>query len=244
MARIMQTSRKSKIEVAKAAPVPSHVAKARVEEPAPASKGPRKGTIKAKRAKSNPPPKRAMYRLRSQLNKKVDSQDQGKLEQEQSRLLRRASIALAEEGLELPGILEIAAGKLPDTKPNTHDHKESRRSNVRPTKRYMDESEFLEPHETDELGLSSRYIPHIGMRRRVGRKPPNVPFGLWMAYKHMDDFVYRQSLSEKEALALPSDDDAFAFQSHDGAKPSLPPGFSWDDSRRLLDGRSPEQHDG
>ncbi|KAG8170250.1 hypothetical protein KVR01_000995 [Diaporthe batatas] len=243
MARTMQTSRKSALRTKSPALSSSHAEKNRVEETPPASKEPRNGINKAKRVKTKPPPKRAMYRLRSQLNKKVDSQDQEKLAQEQSRLLRRASIALAEEGLELPGILEIAASKLPDTKSSPHSDKEGRRSNVRPTKRYMDESEFLEPQETDEMGLLSRYIPHIGMRRRVGRKPPNIPFGLWMAYKHMDDFVYRQSLSEKEAFSLPSDEDAFAFQSHDGAKPSLPPGFFWDDNRRLVDGRPPEQHD-
>lgn len=235
MARTMQTSNKSRKGAATAiAPLDG----SKAEEIPPASKVPKNGISKAKRAKSKPPPKRAMYQLRSKLNKRIESQDQEKLEQQQSRLLRRASIALAEEGLELPGILEIAA----DRRPPSHYHMDSRRS--RSTKRFMDESEFLEPDENDELGLSSRHIPHIGLRRRVSKKPSHVPFNIWMAYKQMDDFVYRQSLSEREVLALPSDDDAFAFQGHDGAKPSLPPGFSWDDKRRLVDGRPPEQHDG
>lgn len=235
----MQTSNKRRREAATAT-APNDGSKA--EETPPASKVLQNGISKAKRAKSKPPPKRAMYQLRSKLNKRIESQDQEKLEQQQSRLLRRASIALAEEGLELPGILEIAADKLPDRRPPTHNHRDSRRS--RSTKRFMDESEFLEPEENDELGLSSRHIPHIGLRRRISKKPAHVPFNIWMAYKQMDDFVYRQSLSEREVLALPFDDDAFAFQGHDGAKPSLPPGFAWDDKRRLVDGRPPEQHDG
>jgi hypothetical protein len=203
---------------------------------------PRNGINKVKRAKSKPPPKRALYQLRSRLEKKLDGQDQEKLEQEQARLLHQASVALAEEGLELPGIPEIAAEKLPERRPPTHNYKDGRRSKY--TKRYMDETEFLEPDDDDELRLSSRHVPHIGLRRRVGRKPANVPFSIWMAYKQIDDYVYRQSLTEREILALPFDDDAFAFQSHDGTKPSLPPGFSWDDKRRLVDGRSPERHDG
>jgi hypothetical protein len=237
MARNMQTTDAQRRNAAAAIAANE---KSRAEEAS--SRVPQNGISKAKRAKSKPPPKRAMYQLRSKLNKRLDGQDQEKLEQEQSRLLRRASIALAEEGLELPGILELAADKLPDKRPPAHNYKEGRRS--RSTKRCMDESDFLDPEENDELGMSSRHIPHIGLRRRVGRKPANVPFSIWMAYKQMDDYVYRQSLSEREVLALPSDDDAFAFQSHDGAIPSLPPGFSWDDRRRLVDGRSPEQHDG
>lgn len=233
MASLMQ-------EMNHAAAIAIYEKKSRAEEAS--SRVSQNGISKAKRAKSKPPPKRAMYQLRSKLNKRLDDQDQEKLEQEQSRLLRRASIALAEEGLELPGILEIAAHKLPDRGPPTNNYREGRRS--RPTKRYMDESEFLEPDDNDELGLSSWHVPQIGLRRRVGRKPTNVPFSIWMAYKQIDDYVYRQSLTEREVLALPFDDDAFAFQSHDGAKPSLPPGFSWDDKRRLVDGRSPEQRDG
>ena len=237
MAKFMQTSRKSKGKGAATSAAPAKP-KAEVIP----SRVPQNGINKSNGAKSKPPPKRAMYQLRSKLIKRLEGQDQQDLEQQQARLLRRASIALAEEGLELPGILEIAADKLPDVRPPTHNFREGRRS--RPTKRYMDESEFLEPDEDDELGLSLRHIPHIGLRRRVGRKPARVPFCIWMAYKQMDDFVYRHSLSEQEALALPLNDDVFAFQGVDGAKPSLPPGFSWDDKRRLVDGRPPEQHEG
>ena len=190
-------------------------------------------------AKSGTPPKRAMYQLRSKLIKRLDGQDQDELEQQQARLLRRASIALAGEGFELPIILDAAAETLPDRTPPAHNTRESRRG--RPAKRYIDADEFLGPEENDELGLSGRHIPQIGLRRRVGRKPAKVPFSIWMAYKQLDDFVYRQSLSEEEVVALPTDDDAFDFQGGGGEAPSLPGGFAWDANKRLLDQRHCEQ---
>lgn len=196
---------------------------------------PQNGISKTKGAKSKPPPKRAMYHLRSKLIKRLDGQDQEELEQQQSRLLRRASIALAEDGLELPAILDAAAVTQPDRPPQAYNWRDGRRGRF--AKRYIDATEFLESEENDELGLSGRHIPQIGLRRRVGRKPAKVPFSIWMAYKQLDDFVYRHSLTEEEVVALPSDDDAFEFQGSGGEEPSLPVGFAWDEKKRLVDGR-------
>lgn len=196
---------------------------------------PQNGISKTKGAKSKPPPKRAMYQLRSKLIKRLDGQDQDQLEQQQARLLRRASIALAEDGLELPAILDAAAVTQPDRPPPTQHWRDGRRGRF--AKRYVDTAEFLEPDENDELGLSGRHIPQIGVRRRVAKKPASVPFSIWMAYKQLDDFVYRHSLSVEEVAALPTDDDAFEFQSGGGEEPSVPLGFFWDAEKRLVDGR-------
>lgn len=236
MARHVTTS--SKKSKAKAAAATAAAA----ERPKPRktpSRVPQNGISKPTGAKTKPPPKRAMYQLRSKLIKRLDGEDQDELEQQQSRLLRRASIALAGEGFELPNILDAAAETLPGKTPSAHNTRESRRG--RSTKRYIDADEFLGPEEDDELGLSGRHIPQIGLRRRVGRKPAKVPFSIWMAYKQLDDFVFRHSLTEEEVVALPTDDDVFDFQGGDGDAPSLPGGFAWDANKRLLDQRHCEE---
>lgn len=239
MARFMQTSVKSKAaKMVKRADVAAAADAERAKAEEAQSRVPQNGISKTKGPKSKPAPKRAMYQLRSKLIKKLDGQDQEELEQHQSRLLRRASFALAEEGLELPVVLDAAAATTPnpDKPPPVHSKwRDGRRGRF--AKRYIDAAEFLENDEDDAQGLSGRHIPQIGARRRVSKKPAKVPFSIWMAYKQLDDFVYRHSLSEGEAAALPTDDEAFDFQGGSGKAPSLPPGFAWDNMRRLIDGR-------
>lgn len=231
MARTMQvTTRQRK---AKRAAALAAAERSKAEETQP--RVPRNGISKTIRAKSKTPAKRAMYQLRSRLTKRLDGQDQDDLEQQQARLLRRASIALAEDGLELPVILDAAAVTQPERPPPKNTRRDGRRGRV--AKRCIDTAEFLEPDQNDVLGLSGRHIPQIGQRRRVGRKPAACPFSIWMAYKQLDDFVYRHSLSDEEVVALPTDDDAFIFQGGDCEEPSLPPGFFWDENKRLVDGR-------
>lgn len=227
------TTRQSKAR--KAAAIAANE-QSKAEETQP--RAPQNGISKNKGPTPKPPPKRAMYQLRSQLIKRLDGQDQEELEQQQARLLRRASVALAEDGLELPVVLDAAAVTLPDRPPPpTHNNwKDGRRSRF--AKRYVDATEFLDPDEHDELGLSGRHIPQIGLRRRVGKKPAKVPFAIWMAYKQLDEFVYRRSLSDEEVAALPTDDDAFDFQGSDGQEPpSLPTGFRWGAQKKLVDAR-------
>ncbi|KAI7776412.1 hypothetical protein LA080_005367 [Diaporthe eres] len=230
MVTIPKSARSKKVAAATAA------ARAKAEEAQP--RVPQNGISKTKGPKSKPPPKRAVYQLRSKLIKRLDGQDQEELEQQQSRLLRRASIALAEDGLELPVVLDAAAVMMPEPdkpRPAHNKWRDGRRGRF--AKRYIDAEEFLDPDENDELGLSDRHIPQIGARRRVSKKPAKVPFSIWMAYKQLDDFVYRHSLSDEEVAALPTDDEAFDFQGGGGEKPSLPVGFAWSETKRLVDRR-------
>lgn len=231
MARYMQTKQ------GKARTAAAIAANKRPKEEETQSRVPQNGISKNKGSTSKPPPKRAMYQLRSQLVKRLDGQDQEELEQQQARLLRRASVALAEDGLELPVVLDAAAVTLPDKQAPAHNNwKDGRRSRF--AKRYVDAAEFLDHDGGDELGLSGRHIPQIGQRRRVGKKPVKVPFTIWMAYKQLDEFVYRRSLSDEEVAALPTDDDAFDFQGSDGKEPpSLPTGFRWNPQKKLVDAR-------
>ncbi|KAJ0110099.1 hypothetical protein J7T55_014902 [Diaporthe amygdali] len=206
------------------------------------AKGPQNGTRKTKAAKHKDS-QRAMRTMRSKLVKRLDAFDQDEIADHQARLLRRASIALAGEGLGLPVVLDAAtsADMLVPTKVMApHRCRPARRG--RAGKGYVDAGEILGLDENDELGLSARHIPQIGLRRRVGRKPAKVPFSLWMAYHQMDDFIYRNSLSKEEVVALPTDDDVFDFHIG-GDAPSLPPDFAWDDKKRLVDRRPLEQHD-
>lgn len=75
---------------------------------------------------------------------------------------------------------------------------------------------------TDPLKRAERWIPEIGFRRRVGRKPAGIPFSIWTAYKSLDDYVYRQSLSDEDVAALPMEDDIWDFYTCSGGDaPSL-----------------------
>ncbi|KAI3401974.1 hypothetical protein diail_3948 [Diaporthe ilicicola] len=206
---------------------------------------PPNGISKTTAAKSKGPNKRAMHTLRAKLVKKLDAEDQEQLARHQARLLRRASIALAGEGLGLPVVLDAAANtdvlaQSPKTTTAPSQIRLGRRG--RPKNNYVDDGEILDIDENDELGLSGRHIPQIGLRRRVGKKPTKVPFSIWMAYHQLDDFVYRNSLSEEEVVALPTDDEVFDFHSG-GEAPGLPSDFTWDNKKRLIDQRPVTQHD-
>ncbi|KAI8958345.1 hypothetical protein F5Y11DRAFT_43094 [Daldinia sp. FL1419] len=103
--------------------------------------------------------------------------------------------------------------------------------------KYLDD--FLLSDEEDERTLSlrrsDRWIPDMEHRRRIAQKPKNVPSQLWMSYSLMDEYIFRQSLSDEEILKYPLIDDVFEFQNSSGdAGPPLPPGFQWNDKRRLV----------
>lgn len=99
-------------------------------------------------------------------------------------------------------------------------------------KNFMDE--FLASEEPiDQLSRSERWIPDMESRLRPTTKPDSVPLQLWMSYCMMDEFVYRQSLTDEEILALPLIDDVFLFK-QGGPMPSAPPGFHWDDEKNLV----------
>ncbi|KAI1141989.1 hypothetical protein F5Y05DRAFT_369375 [Hypoxylon sp. FL0543] len=86
-----------------------------------------------------------------------------------------------------------------------------------------------------ERGLrrEDRWIPDIEHRGRPARKPKNVPYQIWMSYTLLDDYIYRQSLTDEEALTHPLMDDVYLFQ-NGGPQPVTPAGFQWNDRRRLV----------
>ncbi|KAI1474580.1 hypothetical protein K445DRAFT_14084 [Daldinia sp. EC12] len=102
---------------------------------------------------------------------------------------------------------------------------------------YMDDFLLSEEEDRQPGGLrrAERWIPDIEHRRRVGRKPQNVPSQLWMSYCLMDDYIYRQSLTEEEVLAHPLLDDVLEFQQGGNSTKPIPPvGYRWDDKRKLV----------
>ncbi|KAI1822411.1 hypothetical protein F4861DRAFT_514623 [Xylaria intraflava] len=87
----------------------------------------------------------------------------------------------------------------------------------------------------DDLKRAERWIPDFEHRRRPLERPPGIPHAVWMAYKHLDELVYRFSLSREELVALPLLEDVHAYQDMDGRteRPITPPGFRWDDNLEL-----------
>lgn len=96
-----------------------------------------------------------------------------------------------------------------------------------------DELPEEEEGKAEHLNRSERYIPDIELRKRPVTKPANVPYQLWMAYCMMEEFIYRQSLTEEEVLASPLIDDVLLFR-QGGPKPCSPPGFKWDEDGNLV----------
>lgn len=98
--------------------------------------------------------------------------------------------------------------------------------------KFMDD--FLTPEEAaDQLRRSERWIPDIELRTRPTTKPDSIPIQLWMSYCMMEEFVYRQSLTEEEVLSLPLIDDVFIYK-QGGPMPSAPPGYYWDEEKNLV----------
>ncbi|KAI1470554.1 uncharacterized protein F4812DRAFT_418098 [Daldinia caldariorum] len=105
---------------------------------------------------------------------------------------------------------------------------------------YMDD--FLLSDEEDKhpgylggLRRAERWIPDIDHRPRVHQKPRNVPSQLWMSYCLMDDYIYRQSLTEEEVLAHPLMDEVLEFQQGgNGSEPIPPVGYTWNEERKLV----------
>lgn len=188
--------------------------------------------------------KRAKAKLQKALVQRVDSQDEEKMIREQARLLRRASAILAEEGLGLPAVLDAATSadmlpQAPSAPALPHGSSGIRYGNGT---RLSDTVAVLEVDPTDPLRRVDRWIPAIGARRRVGRIPAGVPFIIWAAYTNLDDYVYRKSLSDTEAAALPMEEEFWSFyESSGGDAPSLPHGFVWDEKRNLIDRRPLEE---
>ncbi|RYP80240.1 hypothetical protein DL769_002542 [Monosporascus sp. CRB-8-3] len=97
--------------------------------------------------------------------------------------------------------------------------------------RYMDD--FLRDESADPLRRSDRWVPDIASRKRPVEKPEDIPYQLRMSYCMMEEYIYRQSLTEEEVLALPLIDEVFLFR-QGGPRPATPPGFHWDDEKVLV----------
>ncbi|KAI0848048.1 hypothetical protein F5Y00DRAFT_270477 [Daldinia vernicosa] len=158
------------------------------------------------------------------LEKKVSSMDQESAWLEQSGLLG----ALPPKS---PGIQSLPSPKLLKAKRGRGRKKKSEED------MYMDDF-LLSDEETGHPGglrRAERWIPEMEHRRRPGQKPRNIPSQLWMSYCLMDDYIYRQSLTDEEVLAHPLMDDVLEYQQGgSSAKVVPPPGFQWNEKRRLV----------
>ncbi|KAI0128117.1 hypothetical protein F4776DRAFT_629313 [Hypoxylon sp. NC0597] len=115
------------------------------------------------------------------------------------------------------------------------------RKRKRAEEMYMDDILLSDEGETgkgsgeggDRLRRADRWIPDIEHRVRIASKPKNVPCQMWMSYTLLDDYIYRQSLTEEQVLTHPLMDEIYTFQ-NGGPKPTTPPGFQWGDRKRLV----------
>ncbi|KAI1126190.1 hypothetical protein F5Y10DRAFT_267324 [Nemania abortiva] len=98
-------------------------------------------------------------------------------------------------------------------------------------KKYMDDV----PDVIDDT-FEDRWIPDFEHRTRPTHKPPRVPYSLWLSYKHLDDYIYRHSLSNAELEALPLLEDVHRYQDSDGRtpRPITPPGWEYDENLELV----------
>ncbi|KAI1800354.1 hypothetical protein F4811DRAFT_539448 [Daldinia bambusicola] len=164
------------------------------------------------------------------LEKKISAMDPEAALLEQSRLFGTVKNAPPRS----PSIRSLKSPKLSKPKRGRNKRKKSEED------MYMDD--FLLSDEEDkhpahlvDLRRGERWIPDIEYRPRVHRKPKNVPSQLWMAYCLMDDYIYRQSLTEEEVLAHPLMDDVLEFQQGgNSSKPIPPTGYKWNEKRRLV----------
>ncbi|KAI1300933.1 hypothetical protein F5Y03DRAFT_396897 [Xylaria venustula] len=153
------------------------------------------------------------------LIKQVDNRDSGDAWTEQAHLL---------------GLSDASPPPSPTnmgpSKPKAQGYRKSK------GKKYMDDFIDMKDHAEDELQREQRWIPDFAHRKRPNNQPPGVPFSLWMSYKHLDDYMYRHSLSREELESLPLLDDVHEYQNSDGRKPRpiTPLGYQWDDHLELM----------
>ncbi|KAI1148275.1 hypothetical protein F4825DRAFT_470517 [Nemania diffusa] len=110
------------------------------------------------------------------------------------------------------------------------------RRNRKGDKKYMDENFGVDDSAEGALQRSDRWIPNFEYRSRPTHKPRGVPHSLWMSYTHLDDYIYRQSLSPAEVEALPLLEDVYEYQNSNGRtpRPITPPGFTYDENLELV----------
>ncbi|KAI0537100.1 hypothetical protein GGR58DRAFT_502577 [Xylaria digitata] len=174
--------------------------------------------VRRSKGKSRGPAARQRKKFQEALIKRVDS---------------RGPEAWGEQAL-LLGLGDTLPPESPTiTKPSTPRGQDRRKAKG---KKYMDD--ILDPQDRigDQLGRENRWIPNFEHRKRVAVKPPGIPYSLWMSYKHLDDFIYRYSLSLAELETMPMLEDVHEYQDSDGRtpKPITPPGYRWDENLELI----------
>ncbi|KAI1202270.1 hypothetical protein F5X97DRAFT_345411 [Nemania serpens] len=110
------------------------------------------------------------------------------------------------------------------------------RGSTKKGKKYMDDIIGADDCPEDGLQRDNRWIPSFEYRTKPIHKPHGVPYSLWMSYIHLDDYMYRCSLSVAEVEALPLLADVHEYQDSDGRtpKPITPPGYEFDDHLELV----------
>ncbi|KAI0449986.1 hypothetical protein F5B21DRAFT_529395 [Xylaria acuta] len=169
---------------------------------------------------------RRRKKLQNALIKRVDTRNSEEALAEQAELLNYESSFL--------GVSTLSSPPSPTGTGPPKSRGRARRNAKE--KKYMDDILNEEDSRGDELERAKRWIPDFEHRRRPTIQPSKVPYGLWMSYKHLDDYIYRHSLSPAEVQALPLLDDVHGYQNSDGRapKPITPPGYQFDENLELV----------
>ncbi|KAI0477971.1 hypothetical protein F4859DRAFT_513553 [Xylaria cf. heliscus] len=163
---------------------------------------------------------RRRKKLQNALVKRVDARDSQEALTEQAELL---------------GVSTLQPSPSPTEVRPPRSRARARRQ-AKADKKYMDDILNEEDILGDELQRAKRWVPDFEHRARPVYQPPGVPYGLWMSYKHLDEYIYRHSLSPAEVQALPLLDDVHEYQNSDGRapKPTTPPGYQFDENLELV----------
>ncbi|KAI1185540.1 hypothetical protein F5B17DRAFT_445654 [Nemania serpens] len=178
------------------------------------------GGVHKNEGKSRGTTQRKRKKLQNALIKRVDT--------------RNIQDALVEQA-HLLGLDRVSSPASP-TSPGQLRSRGQARGSTKKGKRYMDDIVGADDHPEDGLQRGRRWIPDFQHRTKPVHKPHGVPYSLWMAYTHLDDYMYRYSLSAAEVEALPLLEDVHEYQDSDGRtpKPITPPGYEFDDHLELV----------
>ncbi|KAJ3564249.1 hypothetical protein NPX13_g7912 [Xylaria arbuscula] len=173
-------------------------------------------SVRKPQGKSRAATTRQRKKFQQALIKKVDARDPEEAWVEQAHLL----------GLSNPPL---------PTSP-TLPKKNAQLHNTIKEPKYMDDVLNEKGNIDEEIHRGKRWIPGLTHRKRPVDQPLGVPFALWIAYKHLDDYMYRHSLSDANLKALPLLEDVHRYQDSDGRlpRPITPPGCIWDENLELV----------
>lgn len=179
------------------------------------------GGVRKHEGKSRGTAQRKRKKLQNALIKKVDTRNHQDALVEQARLL---------------GLNRAPPPTSPTSPGQLRPKGQTRGSTKKGKKKYMDDVIGADDCPEDVLQRGERWIPDFKYRTKPIHKPYGVPHSLWMSYTHLDDYMYRHSLSEAEVEALPLVEDVHEYQDSDGRtpRPITPPGYEFDDHLELV----------